>query len=463
MPTVAAATTDLNSFFRGRINQFQKNTSQRLNRSNPFKDLVDCEKHDESEGANPTNIRYTHELPENYPGKVASFTDGTMGMETIKRSQHPDEYGKPNTGTGNDRDVVAEAGQAGHPEGATVGSPENVTSGLGATGPLAHKIRRGQIERTFEIRTTSFRTEAQNLQDIKSSHAAVEAVKAFERSLKQFVTVFFSDWYRVQNMGMIEQKYGITDATTAELANSGLDYNEDFRGLTAVPGAQLEWEHLKGFYADLLRDGVVDEYSIGVTARGTPVLPLYASMETLQRLFRDNTDVREQVKYHDSMKNLTVMGTGDSMYGFAPMLDLFPIRMTGDGTDQGGGILAGTRLEDAIYPTENIEASLGRSHKVKDTYKTPSNNGNPVYEVVTILPRDTWKCVYEATTPNAFAGMKFDPQDYSGEFRWINNPTFEDSNDRGNMGYYLADVRVGAKATNPDFGISILHQIYDGA
>jgi hypothetical protein len=52
--------------------------------------------------------------------------------------------------------------------------------------------------------------------------------------------------------------------------------------------------------------------------------------------------------------------------------------------------------------------------------------------------------------------MQFDPQNYVGEFRWVNNQTFEGHNDRGNLGYYMCDVRLGCKPVNPDLGVSIL-------
>ena len=78
------------------------------------------------------------------------------------------------------------------------------------------------------------------------------------------------------------------------------------------------------------------------------------------------------------------------------------------------------------------------------------NGGLAEYEVATILGRQVWEAKYEPVDPTQFSGMKFDPTNYIGEFQWINNRTFGGDNDRGNLGYYLADIRAAAKPIFPE-------------
>lgn len=432
-----AASTNLNSYFRSRINQFLSNTTQRLWRSNPFRSLVPMREYNGADGENPTIVQYTHELPQNYPLKSddATWVDGTLEMDPIYKSNYPDG---DDAGTDEDPSVQ---GTVGNVE-TTPGSPANPTApSLAAAGPQSHKIRRGQIERTFEIREISFKTDTICLTDIKRSWQAAEAVGAFEKAMREFINVFYGDYYRVQNIGMVGSKY-VVGSTGGSGEWEDDDVNEDFSAASAAPSQKLSWDDLNAIYFELIRRGIAEEMAIG-TANGRPVLPLIASPECIQRLWKDNAgnnSIAEQVKFFDPKSNLALMGYEGAINGFLPIADIFPIRSTG---------LGKSTYE---YPTVNTTTSFGKKYKKNPTYESAD------YEVATILPPKVYECVYEPSTPTAFAGMNFDPQNYVGEFRWINNQTFEGHNDRGNLGYYMADVRIGCKPINPDLGVSILSQ-----
>ena len=441
-----AASTSINSYFRSRINQFHSNTLQRLWRSNPFRSLVPTREYNGADGENPTIIQYTHELPTSYPVNVATHTSGTMGMETVKVSPYPDPSGETVPGGSAPSTDPTEGGAPGNPrENPT--SPQTDTGtniGPGVDGPSSHTIKRGQTERTFEIRQTSFKTDTVCLTDIKRSWQAAEAVGAFEKAMREFINVFYGDYYRVQNIGMVGSKYTPDGAGAGTWSDDNL--NQDFTGVTA-PTAQLGWNDLNAIYFELVRRGIAEEMAIG-TANGRPVLPLIASPECIQRLWKENASsgvsIAEQVKFFDPKSNLALLGYDGAINGFLPIVDIFPIR-----TDQqanGDGLTT----ESFIYPTTNADASFGRKYTKNTAYDTAE------YEVATILPPKVYECVYEPSTPTAFAGMNFDPQNYVGEFRWINNQTFEGHNDRGNLGYYMADIRIGCKPVNPDLGVSIL-------
>ena len=108
---------------------------------------------------------------------------------------------------------------------------------------------------------------------------------------------------------------------------------------------------------------------------------------------------------------------------------------------------------------ELIIVARGRKHVENTKYLSTARGGRAQYEVATILPTGVYETHYEPVDPTAFSGMSFKPQDYVGEFKWINNPTFEGDNDRGNLGYYLADIRAAAKPKFPDLGYSILSKV----
>jgi hypothetical protein len=410
-----------------------------------------------SDGENPTTIQYTHELPTEYPLNTADFdsASGATGMEPIRKSLHPDDWGSAtvdgdSTGESSLQDtvgnLVTKQGTAG--SGFTPGSPvdggtDSTDMTTSAGGPASHLINRGQLERSFEIRQVSFKTNTVCLTDLKRAHQAAEAVGAFEKALREYINVFYGDYYRVQNIGMVSSKYTTTSATAGEMIDD--DYNQDWSGLSATPSDPLSWAHLNEIYFDLARRGIAEEYAIG-TANGRPVLPLIASPELIQSLWRDvSTGTQaggpskvETVKFYDPKSNLALLGYDGAINGFLPIVDVFPIRSTG---------LASSTF---VYPTANEQTSFGRR------YVKNSNYADADYEAATILPSRVYECLYEPSTPTAFSGMNFDPQNYVGEFRWVNNQTFEGHNDRGNLGYYMCDIRIGCKPVNPDLGISII-------
>lgn len=392
---------DVSSYFRNRRDQFHKNSYQRIWRSNPFRSVIPMSQFPMEEGKTPTVVTYTHELPTAYPTALT--------------------------------EVVVSTG-----------------TGSAACNPTPTTIKRGQTERTFQLYGASFNTDVFCLSDIKRAHQAAEVVRALERSLREYIAVFWSDYYRIQNIGMLDNKVEISGASTYEVVTST---EADHTDLSAVPDTELGWAHLKSLWHELVRSGVSDEYAVGV-ANGRPVFPLVVGPYYYDKLFNDDTLVKEQVKYFNPQLNLRALGPGLAVNGFVPFLDLFPIRY-GNATPIASA--AGLTAANMIYPHVNANATIGRKYAKNANYNTAAKGGIAQVEVITILPANVYETLYEPSSPSAFADMmSFKPTDYVGEFKFINNPTFQGDNDRGNMGYYLADIRVAAKPVWSDLGYSIL-------
>ena len=438
---------NLANYFRSRRNQYQKDTIQRLYRGSPMRSLINHREYAGEDGENPTIVTFTSELPETYPFNGAAGTDLTdYAMETIKRTNHGTAYEGENSDDVTDPNALTVGGTlsvgGGVPLAPTVTSPEGTATLADVGNPTQYEIRRGQIERTFEIRQISFETADIALDDIKRSWQAAQAAKAFGASLREFIKVYFSDYYRVQNIGMITNKYIPTGESEGTLQTD--DYTQNFSSVNGNPTpAPLEWWHLEELYWDLVARGVADEMSIG-TANGQPVLPLVVSPKLKNYLWRDETTNAETFKWHDPSARIAQLGYPRAIKGFFPVIDVFAMRMANT-----AACTAGT----FTYPTENVATSFGYKHQPRAAYKTAE------IEVATILPNEVWECVYEPSTPTAFDDMDFDPQDYTGEFHFMNNKTYKGSNDRGNRGYFLADIRIGAKPINPDLGVAIAHNI----
>lgn len=389
---------DINNLFVERRNQFHKNIYSKIWRSNPFRGLVPMNAFDLSEGRTPTVRTLTHELPTGYPSAMTEV--------------------QVSTGAGNPY-----------------------------CNPAATTIKRGEIHRTFKLYQTAFQTDEFCVSDLKRAEQAAQAIANFERALGQYLDVWWSDWYRLQNIAMVGNHASTTDATTLAVTtdSTSVDLSD-----VAAPTVTLNWAHLNQVYWDLVRNGLADELAVGRDSKGRPVLPLHASPGIIESLWKNTEDTREQVKYFDSKSNLALLGYDGAVNGFLPVIDLFPIRFAAlDRT-----------LASAIYPTVNADATVGRKSTPNPDYMSVAAGGTADTEVVTILGRQVYESQYEAVDPSSFSGMTFSqPKNYIGEFQWVNQRTYKGDNDRGNLGYYLADVRCGAKPVFPELGYSIITKI----
>lgn len=400
----------IDNYFVERRNQFQKSTLQKLFRGNPFRSLVPMSAFDLTEGRTPTVRTLTHELPTGYPVTMTpvGVSDG--------------------------------------------GSSQPCT-------PASTTIKRGETQRTFQLFQTSFRTDVVCLSDLKRAEEAAQSVAGFERALNEYINVWWGDWYRVQNIAQVDNK--VATKASAQL-DAVVSTATDHTGLGSLPDAHLDWDHLKQIYWQLCRNGLADELAVGRDSKGRPVLPLHAGPGIISALWKDDTNAKEQVKFFDSAKNLQALGYDGSINGFLPVVDLFPIRYgKGTAADQSDNIsaVADLTLANTVYPTVNANASAGRRYTNNPKYAkavTGVAAGRAKYEVATILGRDVYEAQFEPMDPTQFSGATFTPMSYVGEFQWINNRTFEGGNDRGNLGYYLADIRCGAKPLFPELGYSIL-------
>lgn len=297
-------------------------------------------------------------------------------------------------------------------------------------------IKSGNKKRTYQLEVAAFESEPIDLHTVQNMFQGVEQVKNKEKGLSQFVTVWMGDWYRVHNIGMLNTKLS-TNSANGFASKSDALYN--FSTL-ALPTQHFSWTHADLIYDMLVRLGA-GEYAIG-NAQGTPVFAIVCGPGYKRDLFQNNEEVRETINYSDAKLNLLARGVTQAVNGFAPNVDDFPVRFAADGTT-------------AIYPTINQATTTGQESVPNPNYRTVAQGGLAVYEVITILCRDIYTVKPRPVGPTSFGDAKFNPVDYSGQVRWINNPDMA-TNKLGNIGFYRADVQMAAKPEYPELGVSVL-------
>lgn len=433
--------------FRTLPNKMLMNLKTRMWREDPYRHVAPTRKFDREGGETPTITEFTSELPENYPIKEASFgafTDGLLRMQQLARSPYPGPADSAQAVQGTP--PAAQTAQILGPKGDV--TDINQRLGLDGNGePQAHLIKMGQREYIFEMRKIPFETPIINLEDLKTRHATKQQIKKTEMALGHFLTVFSGDHHRIANIAMLKNKLIMGSADTY-----GDDYKEDFTGGTIPAGGvtALDWDTLKELYNKLLRNGFMQENAIGYMKGNMPVVPFYAGVETIQRLFKEED--MDIMKYDDPKSYWAVFGSGKARHGFMPVVDLFPIRAAhqADAADGPNGT-------EFTYPTRNKDESFGRGNEANPNYYDNSATGTAPYEVAYILPKGCYEMVFEPNSPTEWSKAKFKEQDYTGQIQWINNKTFRGANDKGVLGYYRMDLQMGPKPINPDLGFAILH------
>lgn len=296
-------------------------------------------------------------------------------------------------------------------------------------------IKSGYTSRTYQIQTKAFETPVICLTDLQFDYQAAQQIGIKEKGLAQFSTRWWNMWYQAQNIGMIDNK--ISTAANC-VVNSTTNQNYDFSGLT-LPSVQTEWCHLQPLYDQLARVGG-EEFSVGM-ANGMPAYALNLGPGYKRKLWQVDQGVRDTVNWGDAFENFTARGINTAVYGFIPNVDLFPVRYDGS--------------MRYIPPFINIDATAGRKYTNNPGYRTTANGGDAVYEVMTITARNIYEVRVAPGSPNSFGKARFDPQLYTGDVRWINNPDMC-NNKLGNLGFYRMDIRVAAKPIYPDNGFAIL-------
>ncbi len=381
---------NINNFFAQAKNQFTEPIYNWVWRSNPYVSLFPRAEYDYMDGLVPEVVTTTSELPTSYPDNLATLT-------TLS------------DGTGSTCDMT----------------PTVINDGI--------------IHRSYSLELDAWESRVLCLTDLQFDWKAAQTAANLQRNIQQFATVRWSDWYRIKNICMSDNK--IT-CGSGVILDSDQNSNCNFSGLTLPTAStgKLSWPILNDIYDQLVRNGG-GEQAVGMS-EGMPLFALSVGPGYKRQLFQYDSLTRDTVNWGDAFQNFTARGINTSINGFIPNVDDFPIRYKADGTTK-------------IYPTINVAATKGRKFIANPDYLTMANGGLAVYEVAYVLPRNVYEVRVRPTGPTQFAQAAFNPINYVGEIRWINNPDMG-SNVLGNKGFYRIDLAMAAKPVRPELGYAIL-------
>ncbi len=377
----------INNFFTQSVNQFVEPIYNWIWRTNPFISLIPRAEFTPMDGLVPKVVTTTSELPTAYPnwGNL-SISDGTADSCDVS--------------------------------------------------PTA--ILDGTIERNYQLEINAFISRVLCLTDLQFDWQAEQEVANLQKNLMQYITVTWSDWYRMKSLCNSGTK---VSTLAAGATFDSVDGNCSFAGLAGhLPTTALTWDHLTPLY-DILMQAGAEANAVGYS-EGQPLVSLICGPGVKRALWQDDSKIRDTVNWGDAFQNFTARGINTSINGFIPNMDLYPIRWAADGTTK-------------IYPTTNTSATKGRKSIPNPNYLTVARGGLAVYETAYIMPRDVWEARVRPVGPTSFGMASFNPINYVGDLRWINNPD-NDENPLGNKGYYRMDIQAAARPVRPEIGYSIM-------
>jgi hypothetical protein len=172
------------------------------------------------------------------------------------------------------------------------------------------------------------------------------------------------------------------------------------------------------------------------------VLGLITSPETSRDLLRQNSDLRNDIRYATPSELIAPLGVERSFQGFYHLIDLELPRFTYSSS-------AGWVQQ---YPYIQQSTNNGYTWEINPAYNTAP------FEVSFIFHPDVYEEAVQQVGPN-IPGAAFDdyPYYYSGQFFWLN---IRDAvnNPLGKIGRWLAIFQSGSRPISPYLGRAIIHK-----
>lgn len=199
---------------------------------------------------------------------------------------------------------------------------------------------------------------------------------------------------------------------TKVVVNDCATPTEDTTGATTYPAAcptqTLGLGLLDRYRLQLLRDGAAD--SALLTNNGSPVLSVIASPEFIGNLIRNNSNLRDDVRWADTGKGdnarlVRAFGVNHTYDGFLFLGDLFARRFT---------CAAGVYTEVPAFV--QVAATKGNKYDINPAYRSAP------YEEAFIFDPEVFTQLVPQPITNPAPNFRFNPISYVGDIKVLNIP-----------------------------------------
>lgn len=285
--------------------------------------------------------------------------------------------------------------------------------------------------------------------DFKSESVCVKEIQTtahFEQIFSQFVMNLYAqiDFEKEQNIGF---NY-LTSLTKKYVVDSGgpkpnRENPYVYRPLGSARISALNIDMLEFFYEYLRRIPDAIPYDV---VDGSPIFALEASAQLLQRLYRDDPQLRQDVRFsglaNDLVSKYNFMSTLRGMFIAAPIL--YPRRFQYD---------SGSSRWIEIFPFENnIPMEVGSFTGFNPNYENPAV---ATHEEVIMHGKFPFKVFYMPTETSLGANTSFGPEfSFMNSWSWVNPMTVTDPGRR--VGYFWTSATIGLAPQYSEAMFSVL-------
>lgn len=290
----------------------------------------------------------------------------------------------------------------------------------------------------YNLQQTSLESPDVCLLDLVTAFQAEQQLTHMMEVLTENTRQVWINRNRAEYIRLCPNKFIATDSGWIEpiAAAAGSTSNMDFA--KNAPTSALTGGHLKRIYARAIRSGA-GKKSYG-TVDGRPTFMAITGMETSE-MIAQATEYRQDLRWSDRVPELlSPLGIEKMFKGFWLADDVTPPRYNTTGT---GAALAFVEVPPYIW---NASGELVEN----PAYETAA------YEDTIIFHQEAVRHVVMPPAKN-FGQLKFDPQSYRGDWKWLNIQHRTDNPD-GNYGFFRGVFASGTKPVFPQYGFVIRHK-----
>ena len=268
-----------------------------------------------------------------------------------------------------------------------------------------------------------------------------------KRSKKSWENKMIQEYMKQAEKVTVGASGAITvDSTRADLATVSTLSNSS---------TGLDQDHLDALAVRLIENGATEGDSNGFInlEDNGPVFPLIIGMEASQKLAKDNSGLRADLRYGEPHQLLKAMGASRVLNNFRHVPTVNPLRFNYDASANSG---SGGFVQVNQY-TES-DATKGKKYTINSAWRTAT------HEAAIVLNPNV--LTTEIVTPAGY-GLDFDPVNYGGEWDWITGgdkigAVAAGADPQATLGRHFAKYMAAFRPVRPQDGAVILFD-RDGA
>lgn len=300
--------------------------------------------------------------------------------------------------------------------------------------PTPQTIEFARTLKSYNLQQAAVQSPGLCVNDIRYGYKFEQQLAEQYRILEMNTRWFWENRYRDEYLRLAGNHVVLDTLDAFGVSSSGSD--QDFPSVEPI--TPLQQSFLDAYYLSLVRDSVEGTYGM---VDGQDQLLLISSPETINNLKKQNSDIRQDLRFSSDVNELLKpLGASWAYMGYFYLADIETPRYT---------FTDGEFVRVPYYI--NTPASTGNKAIVNPAYQSAP------YEVSFIFNPNVYTSRVASQITSPGGNTKFDAVNYRGDFVWLNIRDNE-CNKLGNTGYFYALFMQGSQPERTEWGYAIMHK-----